>query len=91
MSGNRNRFKVGQAEIGAAQGFVNDGQYSFEVCSRRDLGNNSTEPFVQFVLGGDNAGEDSTIAIDDGSSRFIAGRFDRQKEFSRLRFDRFGH
>ena len=69
---------VGQGHTGVSQGFVDDGQDAFDVRARRDFGDNTPEPRVQFVLSRHDTGKDSPLAIDHRRRCLVARGLDGQ-------------
>lgn len=76
--------QVRQGNAGLSQGLINDRQDAFDVSPRRDFGNNSSEPLVQFVLSRDDTGEDSPLVVDHGGRRLITGGLDGQQQAARV-------
>ena len=81
------RVDVVQARAPPGERLAENGSDQLEVSARRDLGDDAAVARVQVGLRGDDVGEDTPVARDEGGGRLVAGGLD--PEDLRLRRESF--
>src|SRR5947209_18620714 len=75
---------VVEAEVGLAQGLVDDGKEALEMGAGGDLGDDAAEAGVQVGLRGDDAGQDGRLLREHGGRRLVAGGFNAEEIHRKL-------